>query len=336
MFSTTRYLVAAGIAATAALTSSAALACASCGCSLNGDWGTQGLATQAGWSFDARLDYLNQNQLRLGTGRISPTAAAAATNTSTGQLAEVEQFTRSKTLNTTIDYTNGASWGVSVSAPFINRGHATLGTGSDGTTFDPANGAYVSQTSRMGDIKVLGRYFGLAAAKNIGIQFGLKLATGKTNQMAQDGTTAVDPGLQLGTGTTDLMLGAYTFDNLSQNWSYFGQAMVQAALNQSRMSNLPYRPGNSLNLNAGLRYEGFESVRPTLQINTKITQRDSGDAADTYATGGKLVYFTPGAVIPVSSAVAIHTNLQVPIYQNVNGVQLAPRYIFSAGVRVAF
>ncbi len=336
MFPISKYLVAAGVAATAALASSSALACASCGCSLNADWGTQGLGGQAGWSFDARLDTLNQNQLRMGTGRISPAAAAATTNTATNSSAEVEQFTRSTTLTSTLDYTNGESWGVSVSAPVIKRSHATLGTGSDGTTFDPANGAYVSQISGVGDVKVLARYFGLTASKNVGLQFGLKLPTGKTNQVAADGTTAVDPGLQLGTGTTDLILGAYTFDNLSQNWSYFTQALMQSALNQSTINNQSYRPGNSVNFNAGVRYEGFESVRPTLQINTRFVVRDSGLAADTYATGGTLVYLSPGAVIPITDKVAIHTNLQLPIYQNLNGIQLAPTYIFSAGIHFTF
>ena len=52
------------------------LACASCGCSLNADWGTQGLSTQAGWSLDLRYDYLNQNQLWSGTNKISPVVAA--------------------------------------------------------------------------------------------------------------------------------------------------------------------------------------------------------------------------------------------------------------------
>ena len=46
------------------LPTTGAMACASCGCSLNSDWGTQGLSNQAGWSADIRYDYLNQNQLQ--------------------------------------------------------------------------------------------------------------------------------------------------------------------------------------------------------------------------------------------------------------------------------
>ena len=48
-----------------------AWACASCGCSLNSDWSAQGLASSGGWSADVRVDYLDQNQLRQGTGTIS-------------------------------------------------------------------------------------------------------------------------------------------------------------------------------------------------------------------------------------------------------------------------
>jgi hypothetical protein len=336
MFAFPKFLTAAGIAATATLASTSALACGSCGCSLNADWGTQGLGSQAGWSFDARVDYLNQNQLRKGTGVISSTAAATLPNTAQGGLAEVEQYTRTLTTTATLDYNQGDSWGVSVSLPTIARSHGTLGVGSDGSTFNPTLGAYFSQTSGLGDMRVMGRYYGFADAKNWGVQFGLKLPTGRTSQLANDGLTPVDAGLQLGTGTTDAIVGAYIFDNLSQNWSYFAQTQYQSTFKSSVINNGSYRPGNSLNVNAGVRYEGFESFTPTLQINTRFVQADSGAAADTFSTGGKLMYLSPGVVIPVTSAASIHTNVQLPIYQNLNGIQLSPRYILSAGIHVLF
>jgi hypothetical protein len=147
----------------------------------------------------------------------------------------------------------------------------------------------------------------------------------------------VDPGLQLGTGTTDAIIGAFYFDNLNQNWDYFVQAQAQSALNSSTMgaASLSYRPGDSVNLTAGLRYQGFESLTPTLQINARSVNTDSGDAADKFSTGGTLVYFTPGVIIPVSATFSVYSNVQIPIYQNLNGIQLAPTSIFSIGARLA-
>ena len=317
-----------------ALPVGSALACASCGCTLNSDWGTQGLASSAGWSLDVRYDTLNQNQLRAGTGTISNTQAAASI-TNTGGQAEVEKYTNNQYLTTTLDYNNGTSWGVSVSVPYIDRAHSTLGTGSDGV--NPGNGAYDSNGSGLGDVRVIGRYYGFTDAKNIGLLLGLKLPTGQNNQLANDNATQVDPGLQLGTGTTDLIVGAYMFDNLSQNWDYFVQGQFQTALsNGSYFDAQSYRPGDSVNVTAGVRYHGFESFTPTLQFNARNVQTDSGTAADTFSTGGTLVYLTPGIVIPVTAKLAIHSDLQIPVYQNLNGIQVAPTYIFSVGARLSF
>ena len=325
------------LALTAIMPSAAAFACASCGCTLNSDFGTQGLSNSSGWSLDVRYDTLNQNQLRKGTGTISATEAAVTPNptSSTGDNAEVEKFTDNKYLTATLDYNNGDSWGISVTVPYIDRAHSTLGVNGDG--INPGDGSYDSSTSGIGDVKVIGRYYGFSDSKNFGLQLGLKLPTGGIKQQSNDGQGIdVDPGLQLGTGTTDLILGAYYFDNLNQNWDYFLQAQYQSALNTSDMAGGSYRPGDSINLTGGLRYHGFESFTPTVQINARQVNTDSGDAADKYATGGTLVYFTPGVVVPVTSTFSVYSNVQIPLYQDVKGIQLAPTSIFSIGARVSF
>lgn len=326
--------------ATAVILASAphgALACASCGCSINSDWSVQGLSSTGGWSADLRYDYLNQNQLRSGTHTISPGAAAAATNTSTNSPAEVEQFTRNNYLTAAVDYNNGSSWGLSLILPYIDRAHSTLGSGSDGITFVSANGAYGSSESGLGDIRLLGRYFGFTEQKNFGLQLGIKLPTGQKNQVSSSGSaTAVDPGLQLGTGTTDLIVGAYYFDNISANWEYFVQSNIQTALNSSNMAAGSYKPGNSINVSIGIRYQGIEGIIPTLQVNSRYAKSDSGIAADTFATGGKIMYLTPGAIIPITPKFSAYANVQVPIYQDLNGIQLAPRFVASVGARIAF
>lgn len=315
---------------------SSVYACASCGCSLNSDWNVQGIASSSGFSFDIRYDSLNQNQLRMDTKTLSSVAASTIINPKTGQLAEVERFTKNQYLTASIDYSNGSTWGVSLVLPYINREHSTLGSGSDGLTFDTTNGAYTSSVAGMGDMKLVGRYFGFSKQKNLGIQFGLKLPTGQTGQLANDGITPVDPGLQLGTGTTDFILGAYYFDRLAENWDYFSQALFQTAINSSTMTAGSYRPGDGININVGVRYQGLETITPMLQVNARYSKIDSGDAADTFATGGTLIYLTPGLVVPISSNASIYGNIQLPIYQNVNGIQLTPEYILSTGARFTF
>lgn len=318
----------------------AALACASCGCTLNSDWGSQGLASSPGWSLDLRYDMLDQNQLRSGTGTIAPTVAALTANPSTGNAAEVEKFTNNRYLTATLDYNHGDTWGINLVIPYIDRAHSTLGVGSDGITADPSG--YESQSSGIGDIRVVGRYYGFTQGGNLGVQLGLKLPTGATSQMSKDGSVAVDPGLQLGSGSTDLIVGAYYFDNLNQDWDYFTNIQFQSALTNGYMSNGGnggyYRPGDSVNLSGGVRYHGLDSFTPELQLNARVVNADSGSPglADTWATGGTLVYLTPGASVAVSEKLSLHASVQLPIYQNVNGIQLVPTSIFSVGARYTF
>jgi len=326
-----------------------ALACASCGCSLNTDLAAQGMASNPGWSFDLRYDYLNQDQLRAGTTTISPLNASVTQNTKLGGNAEVEGYTRNSYLTASLDYNNGESWGATFMLPYIQRDHMTFGVDS----WPSGTSGYTSHTTGFGDIKMIGRYFGFSEQKNWGLQFGIKLPTGNNGQTApatSGGVTAVDPGLQLGSGSTDLIVGAYKFGHIAatENWGYFGNVQFQAAVDpKGTPSNIDalgvsggtsgsYRPGNSLNINAGVNYQGFDNWTPTVQLNFIDKKADSGVAADTWATGGILTYLAPGLMYSASDSTQYYANLQLPIYQNLNGIQLVPKFVGSVGVRLHF
>ncbi|HEX5393771.1 MAG TPA: hypothetical protein VFW68_10835 [Rhodocyclaceae bacterium] len=318
--------------------SATAFACASCGCTLSSDWESQGFTTQPGLKLDVRYDYLNQNQLRHNTGTISSAAASQLTN-SNGNPLEVEKYTRNNYLTVGFDYTFNADWGVNVQLPYIMRSHSTLGVGSDGTTPVGDGGSYNSQTSNLGDVKVIGRFQGFTEQHNVGVMAGLKLPTGShtltgtsTDPNSPGASAIIDRGLQPGTGTTDLILGVYTFDAINKNWDYFAQATVQTALGSKDQ----YKPGTGYNANVGVRYVGLESVVPQIQINARYVEHDMGANADQISTGGTLVYLSPGVVVPVSEKASVYGFVQLPIYQNVRGVQLTPHYTASLGVRVAF
>ena len=313
-----------------------ALACASCGCTLSSDWESQGLSASSGFKLDLRYDYLNQNQLRSGTHAISAAAASAIMTPNGSQ--EVERYTRNDYVTATLDYSPNAAWGVAVQLSYINRGHSTLGTASDGSTAGPGGGQYDANTSGLGDVRVIGRYQGFNAQHNIGVSFGLKLPTGSHSRTGistdptNPGPVAIDRGLQPGTGTTDLIVGVYAFDALNRDWDYFAQATYQAALDSKDQ----YKPGDGENANLGLRYQGFERAVPQLQLNLRHVARDRGQNADQVSTGGTLAYLSPGVVVPVGKQTSIYGFVQLPVYQNVNGVQLAPRYTASIGARFSF
>ena len=310
------------------------LACASCGCTLSSDWENLQFSYTPGLKLDLRYDYLNQNQLRSGTEAISPQTASQMM--SNGDMQEVEKYTKNNYLTLGIDYSRSHDWGVNIQVPYINREHSTLGTGSDG--FSPADGAYDSHTRNLGDIKIIGRYQGFTEKHNIGVLLGFKLATGSYTETGTStdptapGPVPIDRGLQPGTGTTDVIFGAYYNNAINRYLGYFAQAQYQVAL----YSTANYRPGNSLNVSLGLRYVGLDIIVPQLQLNFREIDRDTGTSADIVSTGGTLLYISPGLVAAVTDRVSMYSFVQVPIYQDVNGVQLAPHYIVTAGVRYAF
>ncbi len=305
------------IIATCMLNPLLAEACSSCGCTLSSDWQDLGISTSAGVHIDLRYDFLDQAQLRKGTGTANRSDYTLPSD------REIEQRTINRYTTATLDYAPNRNWGVNVQVPYIVRSHTTIAEGDTELSS--------SQASGIGDIRVLGRYQGFP----VGIQVGLKLPTGNYDHSFNGGPQAglaLDRGLQPGTGSTDLLLGIYKFDALSQDLDYFAQALVQTPLQTKNQ----YRPGSSLNLNLGLRYLAFGAAQPQLQLNGRVVGRDHGAEADTQNSGGRIVYLSPGITVVVSKQTKLYGFIQLPIYQEVGGLQLAPRWTASMGLNFAF
>ncbi|ADI28939.1 hypothetical protein [Methylotenera versatilis] len=317
---TKNHLLVASFATLAFASSTDAFACSSCGCTLNSDWSSQGISSGEGTRFDVRFDYFKQSDYRNGTSSVSRSNIPVGT--------EVQDTTINRNLTLGLDHSFNQDWAINLLLPIFNRSHGTYG--EDGDYPDPA--ALITSSSKgLGDLRVTGRYQGLSADRSSGITFGLKLPTGETNDTFNDGSP-LDRGLQLGTGTTDLLLGGYYFGSINRDWDYFAQATVQIALNKHN----DFRPGNGLNATAGVRYMGFESFIPQLQFNTRIEKRESGAEADVDNSGATLIYISPGVTVPINKTVQAFGFIQVPIYQHVNGYQIEPNVLLSTGLRFSF
>jgi hypothetical protein len=298
----------------------AALGCSSCGCNLSSDWASQGYAAGEGLRIDLRFDYFNQDQLRTGTGTVDRGAIVFPTD------REIQQETINRNYTLAVDYSPNGDWGFNLAIPYFDRYHTTIAEGDTETS--------TSHTKSLGDVRALARYQGFSADHDWGVQAGLKLPTGSTDNTFFAGPQTgeiVDRGLQPGTGTTDLLVGLYRFGALSRDWDYFAQALGQVALN----SHDEFRPGNGLNVNFGVRYAGFEHVTPHVQINVRVEARESGANADVENSGATLAYLSPGVTVDVAKGLSLYGFFQVPVYQRVNGYQLEPRYTVSLGVHYA-
>ncbi len=309
----------AALAALAVVAAVPASACSSCGCTLSSNWGAQGDGMDGGFMADVRFDYFNQDDLRSGTHSVDR-GSLAVPNTQ-----EVQQTTINRNYTAYLDYANG-NFGVTAQLPWFDRYHTTIAAGDTEVS--------TSHSRSIGDARVIGRYTGLSDDHSIGLQAGLKLATGPFDETFFAGPQAgepVDRGLQPGTGTTDLLLGAYNFGSLSRDWDYFAEALLQVPLN----SRDDFKPGAGLNVNAGFRYMSFEHVVPQVQLNVRSEQRESGANADVDNSGATLVYLSPGITAHLSHDWRAYAFFQVPVYQRVNGLQLEPRYTVSIGVSLS-
>jgi outer membrane receptor protein involved in Fe transport len=231
-----------------------------------------------------------------------------------------------------LDYAFDARWGVSVSLPFVQREHTQLLRGDAGDSvqkFD-LDGA--------GDARVLGRWQALSTVsvdrggEAAGLTFGLKLPTGRDDVIDPNGERA-EPGLQPGTGTTDLLLGAYWHRQfVDSRLSLFARAQWQRALDRKD----DYRPGDKLSLDVGLRYPLTDKLALQLQANALATAKSEGARAEPENTGGTLATLSPGIAYAITESTQVYAFYQRPLYQRVNGVQLSTKDALAVGISTRF
>jgi hypothetical protein len=300
------------------LVPAAAWACSSCGCTLSNDMFANG--NPGGFSADLRFDYFNQDQLRTGTGKFDRGSAEIPNE------RELQQETINRNYNLFLDYAPNADWGIAAQIPYFNRYHTTIAPGDEDIS--------TSHTKSIGDVRLTARYRGLSADRSVGLLFGVKLATGSFHNNFISGPQEGEPldrGLQPGTGTTDVLVGAYTFGAVNRDWDYFAEAILQQPLG----SREGFRPGTGLNVSLGARYMSFEGVTPQIQLNMRTEGREAGVNADVENSGATLVYLSPGATVKLTPKSSAYAFLQLPVYQRVNGLQIEARYSVSVGIRFA-
>ena len=307
---------------------------ASCGssfCSVNTHWDTQGLVNDDVLRIDLRYSYANANTLRSGTNKIT-----AATPNGSGQ-GEIENMrTINQMLNLDVDYAVDQKWNVALDLPLVMRDHTH--------TFD-ATGSFFEQQAKfntLGDVRVLGKYKFDSAEHHAGsgMSFGIKLPTGAINKTmtppapANPGTPyALERSSQPGTGSTDLLLGAYYHrdtENSPLGWFVSGQ--LQSALSTRN----DYRPGDTLNLDIGAHYAFAPALTGLLQMNTQLKNRDTGLNANP-ASGGHSLNLSPGLSFVIAPKTNLYSFVQLALLQYVNSDsagagQLTAPWSFAVGI----
>ncbi|MDD5296144.1 MAG: hypothetical protein PHU46_04455 [Rhodocyclaceae bacterium] len=331
----------------------AAFACATCGCSLSSD-AAMGYSSTTGWQVGLEYTYINQGQLRSGSSAVSPARVAAINDA--GGMQEVEKNTTNHYLTLSVSYAPSADWSVRASLPYIDRSHTTYGLSGNPLTPDQVSGANIST---LGDMKFIASYQGFLPTHNFGLQLGVKLPTGNYGGPNATGTGIVgrnpaifnsgpnsqnaspanllDTSLQAGTGSTDLILGAYYYQAMSQNFDAFISGQFQAAVKQElKQVGANYRPGNLTTLSFGLRYEANPDIVPQVQINVTRKSADQGALADVLDSAGTVAYLSPGVTASLAKNTLVYGFVQLPVHSNLEGYQLFPHWMATVGVTHAY
>ena len=311
-------LYASAILAASATMPTPAFACSSCGCNLTSDWLSQGLVAQPGTVVALRYDFVPQTRLRAGHDVVDRSAISFPTG------REIERSTYNHYVTASLDHAFSPEWALDVQVPFDSRPHRTIAAGDTDES--------ASRTEGIGDVRATMRFQGFGGSGITGVQFGLKLPTGRFRQTFRSGPAAgeeVDRGIQVGSGTVDALIGAYHFGRLAGAFDFVLQGQAQIPLN----SRADYRPGIAGTFSAGIHYTGWRGITPQVQLNYRIAGRDHGAASDRPNSGGEQLYLAPGITASLGGRLSAFGFVQVPLYQRVNGYQLAPKYTLSFGLQ---
>jgi len=222
---------------------------------------------------------------------------------------------RTSFATTGFQYLFNPDWGAQIEIPFDTRYFRTMG-GPSGD--DPVS----LRWSQIGDIRLQGVYTGFSPDLSTGLIFGVKFPSGSYTQ--NDAYQDIDRDSEIGTGSTDFLVGAFHRGSLTanQSWNWF----LQGNLDQPILFRDGYRPGLEVDAAIGVHYDGWTvggaGVSPIGQVIVSDRARDSGpNSADPVASGYKRVLLSPGLEMDLHP-VRFYVDAEFPVYQRMTGNQL--------------
>jgi len=225
-----------------------------------------------------------------------------------------------------LQYMFNSNWGFQFELPYDYRTFKTT-SNAPGTPITTIN------WGALGDIRLEGIYTGFFADQSAGVTLGLKLPTGSYTF----DPAVVDRDTQIGTGSTDVLLGGFYRGNLdaNQKWDWFAQFQLDmpVAIQDD------YRPGTEFDAAAGIDYKGFSigrvRISPVAQVIFSNRASDSGGNADPDNSGYERILLSPGIEFHIHP-VKIYADVEIPVYQNMTGNQLVAPVLFKASMSYMF
>ncbi|HTK82702.1 MAG TPA: transporter [Bacteroidota bacterium] len=261
-------------------------------------------------------EYINQNRLYYGSSLSSVGAIP-------------EDHDEIQTINDRTEF--NADYGVSdrfafgFTLPYIHREHTHLS--HEETPAVPESWNF----SGLGDIVLKSQFVLLMPDQEfepyLGVSVGLKLPTGATGSKNNDGEEA-EVTIQPGTGSTDVIFSLNYRQTLASVPTFNNQysalpLIIGLGYQASGTGKDDYRFGNTLHVHVGTSYELFSAVSLLFQVNGRFQEFADVGMTDEPRdnTGGSWIYASPGLSLQLGDDIAAHGYVQLPMYQDVHGLQ---------------
>lgn len=207
---------------------------------------------------------------------------------------------------------------------------------------------FSTSSSSFGDIKLAGMYQ-LKKTEKYGLhgQLGVSLPTGSIEQkdvtaMSNENEVILPYPMQIGSGTFDTDLGlTYVGTRNSLSWGHQLKGVFRLGENSNE-----YRLGNQYSLDNWLVVKATEWLSISGRLEGLIVDKISGanpdlnpmmaTTADTANSGGTFVNGGLGFNVYVLDGMQLGTEYEVPLYQDVNGIQLKQQHTFTIGLLYSF
>jgi hypothetical protein len=178
-------------------------------------------------------------------------------------------------------------------------------------------------TSGFGDVVVGARYALLVKANDLLMgSVAIKLPTGPYKLLDSDGAIN-EPTIQPGTGSYD---GLITLHYVKHQFPSSFEWFVSGSQRFNGRNALEYQVGNETVVSGGFGYAHGERWVYSLQLNARHAGRDDYLGQGVPSTGSDAVSLSPGIRFGPGKGLELYGYVQLPVYQNVNEAQLAPRF----------
>lgn len=282
------------------LATNAQASCGSAFCSIDTHSISENSENHSHSSLDVRFEYIDQNQVRTKEKEIS-----------VGQISHHHDEVRTLNQNLLVQYNRKVNedWLASIMVPISSRSHHHIHNHQGEKIHERWN------YNELGDVQLRGRY----EMTNLDIISGLKLPTGRTDVQNADGDNA-ERSLQPGTGTIDWIIGFDYHQSLTDaDSSWFFQGLYTRPFREFHH----FETGDRLTVDIGYKKVLNEKWIGLVQLNTQSKGRDRGSEGEPDDSGGRYVSLSPGISYKLTPTQQIYGFYQRPVYQFINGVQLA-------------